>query len=218
MNLQFLSARTSTLFAGLLLAASVAACAPTPAVVSPTAVPPATAAPGPTAAPPPAAAPTATAAPAQAALPTAVPAATAAPTVAPAAPAAPTAAPAQAAAKINLNTASQADFMKVPGVGNNMVREFLEYRPYTSVQQFNREIGKYVNAAQVAEYLKYVYVPVVVNEADAATLQQIPGVDAKLAAALIAARPFAGNDAFLTKLGESLSPAQVAAAKGYLKN
>jgi len=59
--------------------------------------------------------------------------------------------------------------------GNRMVREFLEYRPYISIQQFRREIGKYVEEAQVAEYEQYVYVPVNVNESDAATLQQLPG-------------------------------------------
>lgn len=84
--------------------------------------------------------------------------------------------------KLNLNTATAADFLKIPNVGNNMAREFLEYRPYTSILQFRREIGKYISAQQVAEYEKYVYVPINVNSADADTLQQIPGVDKTIAA------------------------------------
>lgn len=97
-----------------------------------------------------------------------------------------------------------------------MVREFQEYRPYTSIAQFRREIGKYVDDAQIAEYEKYVYVPIAVNEADAATLQQIPGLDATEAGGLIAARPFATNEAFLTALSAYVSADELALAENYL--
>jgi DNA uptake protein ComE-like DNA-binding protein len=144
------------------------------------------------------------------------PAATATPqapvaTAAPAAPAMPT------IVKLNLNTAEGDQFRAIPGVGNRMVREFLEYRPYLSIQQFRREIGKYVDAAQVAEYEKYVFVPIVPNEADAATLQQIPGVDAAIAEQLIAARPFADKAAFVTKLSEFVSAEQAAVGSAYVE-
>ena len=119
--------------------------------------------------------------------------------------------------KLNLNTATADELLAgVPGMGNRMIREFFEYRPYVSIQQFRREIGKYVDDAQVAEYEKYVYVPIAVNEADAATLQQIPGLEANEAAELIAARPFASNEAFLTKLATYVSADEVAAAQTYL--
>lgn len=121
--------------------------------------------------------------------------------------------------KLNLNTASGNDFLAaIPGLGNRMVHEFEEYRPYRSIQQFRREMGKYVNAEQIAEYEKYVYVPVTPNESDAATLQQIPGLDAGEAQALIAARPFASNDAFLAKLAGNVSEAELAIARTYLSN
>lgn len=122
-------------------------------------------------------------------------------------------------AKLNLNTASDNDFLTgVPGIGNKMVHEFEEYRPYKSIQQFRREMGKYVKPEQIAEYEKYVYVPIVANEADAPTLQQIPGLDETEAKALVAARPFASNDAFLAKLAASVSAAELAVAKSYLSN
>jgi DNA uptake protein ComE-like DNA-binding protein len=57
---------------------------------------------------------------------------------------------------INLNTASRADIMLVPGMTARMAHEFEEYRPYTNIEQFNREIGKYVNAAEVARLRSYV--------------------------------------------------------------
>lgn len=121
--------------------------------------------------------------------------------------------------KLNVNTASGSELLAaIPGMGNKMVHEFEEYRPYTSIQQFRREIGKYVSAEQVAEYEKYVYVPIKPNDADAATLQQIPGLDASEAQALVAARPFASNEAFLTKLAASVSEAELAVARTYLSN
>jgi len=102
--------------------------------------------------------------------------------------------------KLNLNLATREDFLTVPGLGDRMVREFMEYRPYVSVQQFRREIGKYVSAEQVAEYEKYVFVPVDVNASDAETLKQLPDVDDTIAAELIAARPYNSNDSFVAKL------------------
>jgi hypothetical protein len=39
-----------------------------------------------------------------------------------------------------------------------MLREFKEYRPYTSMDQFRREIGKYVDKAEVARLEQYVYI------------------------------------------------------------
>jgi len=118
--------------------------------------------------------------------------------------------------KINLNTATAEEILSIPNTGNRMVREFQEYRPYTSILQFRREIGKYVDAQTVAEYEKYVYVPIDVNAADAETLQQIPGLDANEAAALIAARPFASHDAFLKALSQYISADELALAQTYL--
>ena len=57
---------------------------------------------------------------------------------------------------INLNTASRADIMLVPGMTPRMAHEFEEYRPYTSMDQFNREIGKYVPPPEVARLASYV--------------------------------------------------------------
>jgi len=47
--------------------------------------------------------------------------------------------------KINLNTASRENILLIPGVGSRMAHEFEEYRPYASMEQFRREIGKYVD-------------------------------------------------------------------------
>ena len=57
---------------------------------------------------------------------------------------------------INLNTASDADILTIPGVGKRMLHEFKEYRPYDNIEKFRREIGKYVDKNEVARLERYV--------------------------------------------------------------
>jgi DNA uptake protein ComE-like DNA-binding protein len=57
---------------------------------------------------------------------------------------------------ININTATDAQILAIPGMGPRMLREFKEYRPYTSIEQFRREIGKYVDKAEVARLEQYI--------------------------------------------------------------
>jgi DNA uptake protein ComE-like DNA-binding protein len=57
---------------------------------------------------------------------------------------------------IDLNTASDEEIVLIPGVGPRMRREFKEYRPYKSIETFRREIGKYVDKAEVARLEQYV--------------------------------------------------------------
>ena len=117
---------------------------------------------------------------------------------------------------LNLNTTAEADFQQVPGVGDRMAHEFEEYRPYTSIREFRRQIGKYVDEATVASYEPYVFVPVRPNESDAETLAQLPGVDAQEAAALVDGRPYASDAAFLDRYAEVAAGANRARAALYL--
>ncbi len=57
---------------------------------------------------------------------------------------------------LDLNTASNEEMFLIPGVGPKMAHEFEEYRPWTSVEQFRREIGKYVDESEVARLERYV--------------------------------------------------------------
>jgi DNA uptake protein ComE-like DNA-binding protein len=124
---------------------------------------------------------------------------------------------APASTKLNINTASQPDLLRtIPNLGNKMVHEFEEYRPYRSIQQFRKEIGKYVDQAQVAEYEKYIFVPIDENQSDVQTLQQIPGLDANEAQQLIAGRPYSSRDSFIAKLTEKVSPEELVIARTYL--
>jgi len=57
---------------------------------------------------------------------------------------------------VNLNTATREDIQRIPGMTDRMVGEFLEYRPYENMDEFNREIGKYVDEDEVARFRNYV--------------------------------------------------------------
>ena len=59
---------------------------------------------------------------------------------------------------INLNTATDADILSIPGAGNRMLREFKEYRPWKSMAQFDKEIGKYVDQKEVRRLARYVVI------------------------------------------------------------
>lgn len=59
---------------------------------------------------------------------------------------------------VRLNTASDADILTIPNAGPRMVREFKEYRPWKSREQFVREIGKYVDAREVERLWRYVVI------------------------------------------------------------
>ena len=59
---------------------------------------------------------------------------------------------------VNLNKASDEDILSIPGMGPRMLREFKEYRPYKSIEQFRKEIGKYVTPKEVSQYERYIIV------------------------------------------------------------
>lgn len=155
---------------------------------------------------------------------TATPEAAPAPEPAPAAAPEPAEAPPPAEADaavavptVNLNTASKEALSAIPDVTPKMVHEFEEYRPYISISQYRKEIGKYVKPDQIAAWEAHLFVPIAVNDSDARTMAQIPGLDVAGAEKLIAGRPYADNDAFLKALGEAISPAQLEAAATLLQ-
>ena len=66
---------------------------------------------------------------------------------------------------VDLNRGTDAEFLLIPGAGQRMLREFKEYRPWTSFAQFQREIGKYFrsNPAEVTRLEQYVFIPIELN-------------------------------------------------------
>jgi DNA uptake protein ComE-like DNA-binding protein len=63
---------------------------------------------------------------------------------------------------LNLNSAADEEILAIPGIGKRMLHEFKEYRPYKSMEQFRREIGKYIDRdkreAELARLERYVMI------------------------------------------------------------
>lgn len=110
----------------------------------------------------------------------------------------------------NLNTTAEADFKMIPGVGDRMAHEFEEYRPYTSIQQFRREIGKYVDEAEVARYENYVFVPVELNSASEADIKALPGVGDRMAHEFEEYRPYTSMEQFRKEIGKYVDDKELA--------
>jgi DNA uptake protein ComE-like DNA-binding protein len=59
---------------------------------------------------------------------------------------------------VDLNTATDADILTIPGAGSRMVREFKEYRPWKTKQQFDKEISKYVGQKETDRLWRFVII------------------------------------------------------------
>ena len=102
----------------------------------------------------------------------------------------------------NLNTTEEKDFKMIPGVGDKMAHEFEEYRPYTSILQFKREIGKYVDEQEVARYLDYVFVPVELNTSSEDDIKALPGIGKKMTHEFLEYRPYKNLAQFRKEIGK----------------
>jgi DNA uptake protein ComE-like DNA-binding protein len=56
---------------------------------------------------------------------------------------------------INPNTATDADLLTVPGAGPELAMAFKEHRPWTTRDQFDKEIGKYAGPKDTARLSRY---------------------------------------------------------------
>ena len=110
----------------------------------------------------------------------------------------------------NLNTTAEEDFKMIPGVGDRMAHEFEEYRPYTSIKQFRKEIGKYVDEEEVARYENYVFVPVELNTASEEDIKALPGVGNRMAHEFEEYRPYTSMEQFRKEIGKYVDDKELA--------
>ncbi len=118
--------------------------------------------------------------------------------------------------QINLNLASRAEIMLIPGMTARMAHEFEEYRPYTSLAQFRREIGKYVDAKEVARLEQYVFVPMNLNTATEADFKTIPGMTNRMVHEFMEYRPYASIEQFRREIGKYVNAKEVARLESYV--
>ena len=111
---------------------------------------------------------------------------------------------------LNLNTASGDEIMLIPGMNNRMTHEFEEYRPYTSLDQFRREIGKYVDEDEVARLEQYVFIPLNLNSATRDDFATVPGASNRMVREFLEYQPYSGMDHFRREIGKYVDEAEVA--------
>ena len=118
--------------------------------------------------------------------------------------------------QLNLNTASNDEILLIPGMGNRMLREFREYRPYRFMAQFRKEIGKYVDDKEVARLEKYVFVPIDLNTASDADILTIPGMGNRMLREFKEYRPYKNIEQFRKEIGKYVDKKEVARLERYV--
>ncbi len=111
---------------------------------------------------------------------------------------------------VNLNTGTREEILLIPGAGNRMVREFGEYRPWKTFGQFDKEIGKYVNAQEVARLKQYVFIPVNLNTATDEDILSIPGAGRRMVREFKEYRPWKTQAQFEKEIGKYVNAKEVA--------
>jgi predicted DNA-binding helix-hairpin-helix protein len=104
----------------------------------------------------------------------------------------------------------------IPGMGNRMLREFQEYRPYKTITQFRKEIGKYVDQKEVARLEQYVFVPINLNSASDADILSIPGAGKRMLREFKEYRPYANIEQFRKEIGKYVDKKEVARLEKYV--
>lgn len=117
---------------------------------------------------------------------------------------------------LNLNTASEAEIMLIPGMSKRMAHEFDEYRPYESMEQFRREIGKYVDGDEVERLARYVFIPVNLNTANREQIMAIPGMTDRMAHEFEEYRPYDDIEQFRREIGKYVDADEVARLESYV--
>ena len=118
---------------------------------------------------------------------------------------------------IDLNDATSEEIGLIPGVGRRMTHEFEEYRPYTALAQFHREIGKYVDDDEVARLAQYVYVRIALNTASGEDILSIPGVGRRMRHEFEEYRPYEAMAQFRREIGKYVDDDEVERLARYVE-
>jgi hypothetical protein len=111
---------------------------------------------------------------------------------------------------VNLNTATAPEILLIPRIARRMSHEFEEYRPWVSMAQFDKEIGKYVDAAEVNRLKQYVFIPLDLNTATDDAFKTIPNVPATMLHEFKEYRPWKTKAQFEKEIGKYVGPRETA--------
>jgi len=118
--------------------------------------------------------------------------------------------------QIDLNTSPREELMLIPGLSSRMAHEFEEYRPYTSLEQFRREMGKYVDEDEVARLEQYVFIPLGLNSASSGDFMTIPGMSSRMVHEFEEYRPYVNMQQFRREIGKYVDEDEVARLESYV--
>ncbi|NNM33099.1 MAG: hypothetical protein HKO53_08535 [Gemmatimonadetes bacterium] len=99
---------------------------------------------------------------------------------------------------------------------SRMAHEFEEYRPYTGMDEFRQEIGKYVDEDEVERLAAYVFVPIDLNTATPEEIMAVPGMDERMAHEFEEYRPYTSMDQFRQEIGKYVDEDEVARFERYV--
>jgi DNA uptake protein ComE-like DNA-binding protein len=111
---------------------------------------------------------------------------------------------------VNLNTGTSEEILLIPGAGTRMTKEFMEYRPWKTWTQFDKEIGKYVGQKETDRLKQYVFIPVNLNTATDHDILTIPGAGARMVKEFKEYRPWKAKAQFDKEIGKYVGPKETA--------
>ncbi|MCH7564671.1 MAG: hypothetical protein IH968_12700 [Gemmatimonadetes bacterium] len=118
---------------------------------------------------------------------------------------------------IDLNDVTDEEILLIPNVGNRMLHEFEEYRPYEALIQFHREIDKYVDDEELARLEQYVYVRIDLNSASPEHILSIPGVGNRMLHEFEEYRPYEAMSKFRREIGKYVDDDEVERLARYVE-
>lgn len=111
---------------------------------------------------------------------------------------------------LNLNTATAPEILLVPRIARSMTREFDEYRPWRTMEQFDREIGKYVGAAETNRLKGYVFIPMNLNTGTDDQFKTIPNLPGNMLREFKEYRPWKTKEQFDREISKYVGPKETA--------
>ena len=117
---------------------------------------------------------------------------------------------------VNLNTGTPEEILLIPGAGARMVREFREYRPWKTYEQFRKEIGKYVDEKEVARLEQYTFIAISLNNATDADILSVPGAGTRMVREFKEYRPWKDMATFRKEIGKYVNPKEVGRLERYV--
>ncbi len=121
------------------------------------------------------------------------------------------------AVRVNINTASEEQLLTIPGVGAKIVDELMEYRPFTTKEQFEAELGKYLDAESLAALESHVTIGLAnMNTSTEDELLTVPGLGPKVVDEILEYRPYTALAQFETELGKYFDEQTIADLEFYI--